>query len=989
MGAPHILVIALAALVAAELEPTLPDVWTVVEGSYDSSVLVTFPSLTPGVSMLVDELYDIGEEQGVVEVIDHSQITKTNYYSKTQQAFVVKGNNCSVGSILDHDGYHFWGWIYDDSESMVGKQNFLYGPSALLRIVRDYSKETVYMGQTEIRGIIADHWVINHKKNYTLDYYFAGDEWLMPYGHTLDGINLKSPLQVTVHGLQGNPWNTSMADIEQTVFYDYIDFKPYVHNLRKKEFLVQVGLDCKGRETLDPSMSNPPDAPSMFEVFLETVVQPLNGGDEVHPLVFRAWMYYDSSRQLLRLDVNPDQDADQPHKSYKSIHDYTTGIEYQINLVNGECTMKALDPNQLGNLVGSSIISDVIMANPDNLFHLDDTYFFNGYGVTRALKTTRWTSTREDIMNPDTGEPFKKAVVDYQFLSEFTSNHGEMSGRPMPARVDVTVYRDNDTSSVLYHHTVNFLHMKTSFEVYSVNPFDVGECMDIPTQRTWVKITFDGKWLEGASQEPDEFKKILLNQISEETGTSPVRLPEVQLDHDLDLVFATVLLLEPAPYHLQFNHLEDRKPTENDSPLNVVIQDVDICALECLRYSKFTCKSFYQCTGLAKNCYVSNYKNSPGNFIDIPKNCSHYKKAIIKDTKIQKPNWEILLWLNSKIAERKLKIKIDYEDSEGQMQSGEYTAIAQEEQLLGDDPILVDLVRDDYHLASKQSRLKNKYTDQTLNKVSYAACLLSCSGQMAFKCEAFSYCYSARSCFLSSHVVKIPVPITDVIRKTDCVIISRSHIDDYNKIDGTVYLGEPNEKLEAFDSETCAYYCDTATDYTCRSFDFCNDEGTCNLYDQHSLNVPDDVISTSNPDCVHYSRNALVDFVKHDKQVLAGNRDRYVKSISTTRCAQVCEDEPGFGCNGFDYCNEAGDITCFLTSAHYSDAGVVISNSPSCDHYSREYYEGSDRNSFAHHRKSSYIYGPGDMAGLACSMLIISIGLTFAGVYAYNKYYKK
>lgn len=51
------------------------------------------------------------------------------------------------------------------------------------------------------------------------------------------------------------------------------------------------------------------------------------------------------------------------------------------------------------------------------------------------------------------------------------------------------------------------------------------------------------------------------------------------------------------------------------------------------------------------------------------------------------------------------------------MQSGEYTAIHQEEELLGDDPILVDLVRDDFHLIYKQGRLKNKYSDQTLNKV--------------------------------------------------------------------------------------------------------------------------------------------------------------------------------------------------------------------------------------------------------------------------------
>lgn len=51
---------------------------------------------------------------------------------------------------------------------------------------------------------------------------------------------------------------------------------------------------------------------------------------------------------------------------------------------------------------------------------------------------------------------------------------------------------------------------------------------------------------------------------------------------------------------------------------------------------------------------------------------------------------------------------------------------------------------------------------------------------------------------------------------------------------------------------------------------------------------------------------------------------------------QVCEDEPDFGCNGFDFCSANNGTTCFLTSDHYSDSGVIISNSPICDHYSRE-----------------------------------------------------
>ncbi|XP_069945425.1 uncharacterized protein [Cherax quadricarinatus] len=980
-------------LVAAAVgqKPELPDIWTVVEDSYDSDVTVTFASLEPGVTMNVDELYDIGEEKGVLRIVDHGHYSKTNYYTLTQQTYVVQDRKCSVGSIIEHVGYRIWGWLYDDSHSSEGKQNFLFGPSALLRIARDYKDQADYIGQTLVRGIMADHWVIKHDDNHTLDFHFAIDDWLMPYGHELEGVKLAAPLLVKVNGKQGNPWNPAEGEIDQEVFYEYTDFKPYVANNRKFEFLVQDGLECKGRETMDPSKIDPPKIPSdNFQVFIETLVPSYDSiQHQVKTTIFRAWMYYDNYKQLLRLDINPDMDAVEQTQAYKSIHDFNTGIEYRIYMETGACDMQPLDPDQLGNVIGSGVIAGVIMADPDNLFHLDDSYFFNGYGETRGIRTDRWTSTRNDIKNPDTGENYMKAVVDYQFIYEGTEIDGETIGTSLPASIDVTVYNDSDPDSILYRHIVNLLHFKTSFETFEINPFDVRECMDTPPQRTWIKFTFKGDWFQGASQEPDAFQRALLSKIST-SGTSFVRLPEIRLDHDTNFVYATLLLLEPAPYHFQFERLEDTKPTDSDTQLEMSIEDVDECALQCLRYVRFQCVSFYECQDLNKNCFVSNYKDSPGNFVDIPKNCSHYKKALIKNTKIQKTNDEVLLWLDGQVSMGIFVLRIKYQDIGGQTKTGIYNATFVEEILMPDDPILVDLIREDFQMAFIHGKLQAQYTDLQLNKVSYDLCLASCLQERAFDCETFSYCYDDSTCSLSSFVVDSPVPNSEVVRKTNCVIISRSHTNDYDKMDGTVFLGTPKASTHTTGPEKCAFYCDNSTAFTCRSFDFCSQDNTCNLFEEHSIDVPDK-LNHSYADCVHYARNALVDFKKHEKQVLAGNRDRYVKDISVTQCAQVCEDEPDFGCNGFDYCTEPGSITCFLTSAHYSDAGIVITNSPTCDHYSREYYEGDDRDSHANRKKdpSKYIYGPGDMAGLACSMLVISIALTFAGVYAYNKHYKQ
>ncbi|XP_037789197.1 uncharacterized protein LOC119584581 [Penaeus monodon] len=204
-----------------------------------------------------------------------------------------------------------------------------------------------------------------------------------------------------------------------------------------------------------------------------------------------------------------------------------------------------------------------------------------------------------------------------------------------------------------------------------------------------------------------------------------------------------------------------------------------------------------------------------------------------------------------------------------------------------------------------------------------------------------------------------------------------------------VYTGDADLVIKSTDADKCAYHCSNVTAITCRSFDYCQKERMCYLYEQRTIDMPPELINHTVPDCSHYSRDALVDFKKHENQVLEGSRDRYLKFVSASYCAQVCEDEPDYGCNGFDYCEQPDDITCFLTSDHYTDEGVEIGNSPTCSHYSREYYDGKDMNAYAHSRSSKYIYGPGDMAGLACSMLVISIAATFGGVYAYNKYFKK
>lgn len=52
--------------------------------------------------------------------------------------------------------------------------------------------------------------------------------------------------------------------------------------------------------------------------------------------------------------------------------------------------------------------------------------------------------------------------------------------------------------------------------------------------------------------------------------------------------------------------------------------------------------------------------------------------------------------------------------------------------------------------------------------------------------------------------------------------------------------------------------------------------------------------------------------------------------------AQECVELPDLQCNGFDFCVEGVQSTCFITEVQYSGNGVHVSDASSCSHYERE-----------------------------------------------------
>ena len=160
--------------------------------------------------------------------------------------------------------------------------------------------------------------------------------------------------------------------------------------------------------------------------------------------------------------------------------------------------------------------------------------------------------------------------------------------------------------------------------------------------------------------------------------------------------------------------------------------------------------------------------------------------------------------------------------------------------------------------------------------------------------------------------------------------------------------------------DECAVQCSGETNFTCRSFNYCNINSNykCLLSENHlnsAVKNPDVVFS---PICSHYSskhclclfiftfvtiklkkikEKTLYDFkLLPQTQLNLSPRSKYL-NITTEVCAQLCTDTEGYVCRSFDFFNSSNN--CFLYEANIRDihfTGVVLPiENPNCSHYSR------------------------------------------------------
>lgn len=118
-------------------------------------------------------------------------------------------------------------------------------------------------------------------------------------------------------------------------------------------------------------------------------------------------------------------------------------------------------------------------------------------------------------------------------------------------------------------------------------------------------------------------------------------------------------------------------------------------------------------------------------------------------------------------------------------------------------------------------------------------CYQSCKQETSFECASFSFCRDTDNsikCLISSKLVydNMPDKKEQLVPKKWCSTFAISYLSGYIKMDGDV-ITDADGKLSADSANTCAKMCSYNTDFTCKSFQFCQ-SGQCFLRRQHFLN---------------------------------------------------------------------------------------------------------------------------------------------------------
>lgn len=899
-----------------------------------------------------EEYYDGNNNKATLTMYKAGEQFKLIFdYANDQLFYAYPDGSCKVDNLTNDNNNILFG------NNVNGGKIHVFTTTGVLHFLQ---QNQIYMGRTAIRGVQCDHWRTCTTWNalnatFTLDYYFTTQQWVNPAGWP------QIPVRAEVKGSQ------KMSDTVYVPFhhyYDYVNFRVEI-DATSDVFLTPPGVVCPGRKQTRP-------VPSLKGAYIyrEEIVAPINNA------ITEADVWYDDLYKLVRYDYRPQPNTPPYYNTdaASEIHDFNTGISYNMDKTMGNCTITPITNTSFDASINvttslSGKPSFVLqMKSPGQLFYLDNSYTFEGQRFARDMVCDVFISKRNDFK---LGGLTLNATFQFFFLAKsYTEKNNEgnidQKDTDIPIRLDITV------SGIPYSARYNIYDF--SQEHPELTKFDIRTCFDID-DKTPFKITFPGTFDAKVRVYREVFLFQSITLVSEATGVSPLRVQGVDFQMEYDQAFFVGTLLEKAPSISKFRKIQGKVlQYHNDKTISYVSQASD-CADYCVT-SNFTCNSFDYCPQ-SQVCTLSRSHTEDGTLVGTGGSCDHYSRTLGSAFRPEPDLQTVWEKLRNAVVRGLFVLNIQYDTATVAYKASDITSSVS----LGGqrDPSSTGTLQ---HFRAMHNKYVPNYDDDIETGLSVDDCGAACVAEEVFVCNSFEYEWKTGRCFLSHfHPDDDPKKIQN---NNGIDLYIRDYTSKFNMQKGTTVLSSsPVIYQGIYDVNECAKLCVDYHEFPCKSFDYCDEIGTCFIGKVHVLDVPKSGIKVS-PQCDHYSRQYIDDFQHYKRKLMKMVDDRVITGLSLAECAKACVDQEASGCATFSYC---GNYTeCRLSGVSLSSAGQsTVQASAYCDIYSRKYFPNGKVYTAPVKAPAPSGYSGGAMAGLALGMIVLGVILAAVVVVIYLK----
>ncbi|GFO04697.1 EF-hand domain-containing protein d1 [Plakobranchus ocellatus] len=327
-----------------------------------------------------------------------------------------------------------------------------------------------------------------------------------------------------------------------------------------------------------------PSLPSQFFNRVETVIPEMQ-------VVVETYIWYDRDLQLVRYDSRDPQS--QLEMTY--IHDFNTGVAYQINQVTQECTISTIGSNGAFNIVTSttnngSAPTTLSLKTPMDLFYIDSAYKYLGQSTERGILCDVFEARRTDFRDKlaESNITDQISVFKYYFQAEdwaYTTAEGMDTTRGQIVRLDI---EDRTLNTYRSFNIYDFNDEHHAFSFY-----DTSVCFEPDQRKSFVIVFKDQPYHPSLDAASNSFINSALVQMSQQTLTSPARFQKVSVTYDDSSVYLLVTALGlPPPLALFYK--SGQVPRDLSAPQEIALFPDD-CAAACVQSTSFVCNSFDFC----------------------------------------------------------------------------------------------------------------------------------------------------------------------------------------------------------------------------------------------------------------------------------------------------------------------------------------------------------------------------------------------------------